>query len=346
MKLYRQKKSKYWSFDHTFPDGTRIRQSTRKTDKQIARMWATEIIREKENEQTLLKKGSFMAEYLPFARARKTPKAVSGEIQRWKIFTTYIGNDEPWSITLQQADKFITHLLEERKLRPSTINGYIRTLRMLYNKAARWKFALANPFTDVQKLSFEPELPRFLTQEELNKFFLHAKKLHPHLVPLFAFYFLTGLRRSEAFKLTWNEVDLNRKLLTIIRTKGKRPRFVPITPMAEKILLERKDTPTPFAYELDREIAAGFRPLDRISKAAGIPHVTLHDLRRTFATYMAEHLSEKILQQLLGHENYSVTDIFYIGTNAEALRKKMIVLDEMLTQALTYKGMPQLKIMT
>jgi integrase len=346
MKVYRQKKSKYWSFDHTFADGRRIRQSTKKTDKQTARMWAVEKIKELESSGEVLKKGSFMAEYLPFARARKSPRAVTGEIQRWKIFTAFIGSDQPWDITLQQADSFITHLIKERELRPATVNGYIRIMRMLFNKAVRWKYASVNPFNDIPKLNFEPEIPRFLTQEELNKFFLHAKKLHPHLVPLFAFYFLTGIRRSEAFKLTWNEVDLNRKLLTIIRTKSRRPRFVPLTPMAEKILLERRDSPTPFSYELDREIAAGFRPLDRISKAAEIPHVTLHDLRRTFATYMAEHLSEKLLQQLLGHENYSVTDIFYIGTNAEALRKKMIVLDEMLTQALTYKGMPQLKIMT
>ncbi|MBW7887414.1 MAG: site-specific integrase [Bacteroidetes bacterium] len=348
MKLYRQSKSKYWWVDHTFPDGSRIRQSTKATDKAIARIRAKEIIDFMETSaKSSVKKGSFFAEYLTYSRPRKSAKALKNEIHIWNTFTKFIGSEEPWNISVQQAEEFFTKMLnDEKKYSPATINNYNRILRIIFNRALRWKYALSNPFTDIDMIRYETKPPRFLTQEELNKFIFSTRKHYPHLLPLFIFYFLTGIRRSEAFRLEWQDIDFERKLITVKNTKAKRPRFIPLTPMAEKILKDRKDSPKPFEIELDKEIAAGFRPLNRISTFAEIDHVTLHDLRRSFATYMAAHLSEKILQQLVGHEDYSVTDVFYIGTNAGPIRDKMVVLDEMITRALNYKGMTQLKIMT
>ncbi len=346
MKIYRQSKSKYWWFDHTFPNGSRIRQSTKQTDKTIARIRALDEINQYEQQQKIIfAKGSFFTEYLAWARPRKKPKVVTNEIYIWKTFCAHCNTDNPLFVPVKTIDSFVTTMLGQR-YSAATVNLYIRTLRMIFNRARRWKYIAANPFDEIEFMRFEPAPPRYLSQDEMNKFFLWTKKLHPELLPLFEFAFLTGMRRGEIFNLQWSDIDWQRKLITVKNTKAKRPRFVPLTPIAHDILHERKEDPAPFNRVLDRKLSAGFRPMQRICQRAEIPPVTLHDLRRTFATYLAESLSEKLLQQVLGHSNYSVTDIFYIGDNADAIRQKMIALDDKLRAALNFTGMTQVIGMT
>lgn len=316
----------------------RIRQSLKTSDKSIARLRAQELLaRHEQNALIATKKGSFFDEYLAFAQARKTPRTVRGEIVIWKNFTSFVNTENPNDVTHQHAEQFFTHLLQQRqhngapKFRPATINAYHRVLRHIFNKAVQWKFAFTNPFKEIPFLRFEPEPPRFLHPDEIKKFFSTAKQLRPDLLPLFMFYFLTGLRRSEAFRLEWSDVDFDRKLITVRKTKGKRPRFVPLTPLAERILLLRRHLSTPFSADIDRELSSNPGPIQLIVRAAGLSNISLHDLRRSFATYMAPHLNKTLLQQLIGHEDYSVTDVFYIGTNSVLLRQKMMILDEMVS---------------
>lgn len=341
MKIYRRANSPYYWLDHTFLDGSRVRHSLKTTDKTIARIRAKELITKIEQGKTFIaKKGSFFAEYLSYATPRKSQRTLRTETQMWRQFTEFQKSDNPNDATQQSIEQFFTHLLTQKrkdrsgkeipKYRPATINSYHRVLRHMFNKAVQWKFSFGNPLQHIEMMRFEPEPPRFLSKSEIDRFFLHAKRLRPDLLPLFLFYFLTGLRRSEAFNLRWEDVDFERQLLTIRKTKGKRPRFVPITPLAEKILRRRTELPSPFSADIDKELSSNPGPIQRIVAAAGLSNITLHDLRRSFATYMAPHINKTLLQQLIGHEDYSVTDVFYIGTNSKLLRKKMMVLDEML----------------
>lgn len=50
----------------------------------------------------------------------------------------------------------------------------------------------------------------------------------------------TGLRLSEALNLTWNDVDLEKNILTIRRVKGGIERIIPITEKANTIFKEIK----------------------------------------------------------------------------------------------------------
>jgi integrase len=341
MKIYRRANTPYYWVDHTFLDGSRVRHSLKTTDKMIARIRAKELITKIEQGKTFFaKKGSFFAEYLAYANPRKSPRTVKTERQMWRQFTDFLKSDNPNDATQHTIEQFFTQLLNQKrkdsagnerpKDRPATINSYHRVLRHMFNKAVQWKFAFVNPLQHIEMMRFEPEPPRYLTKSEIDKFFLKAKQLRPDLLPLFLFYFLTGLRRSEAFNLRWEDVDFDRQLLTVRKTKGKRPRFVPITPLAEKILRQRQDLPSPFSSDINKELSSNPGPIQRIVTAAGLSDITLHDLRRSFATYMAPHINKTLLQQLIGHEDYSVTDVFYIGTNSKLLRKKMMVLDDML----------------
>jgi len=111
MKLYRIERSKYWWIDHTFPDGTRIRESTKKSDKYVARIRALDIIKQFETKERIVaRKGSFFADYLEYARPRKAKKTIAGEIRMWTEFTKFTGTDSPGDITEQIVDQFFTHM--------------------------------------------------------------------------------------------------------------------------------------------------------------------------------------------------------------------------------------------
>lgn len=334
MKLYRQKKSKFWWVDHTFPDGSRIRESTKKADKSVARSFAQAIIAQYESkEKIVVRKGSFWAQYLPYATARKSPKTVKLEKQIWERFLKFLGRDDPSDISVEQAEEYITSLLK-LKMRPATVNGYHRVIKLILNKAVQWKYILENPFNKISMQIYERELPRYLTQKEINDLFDHAWRVYPEYVPLFQFYLLTGTRRAEAIGLSWADVDFDAGIILIRTnderpTKGKRARVIPMLPLARKILESRRKFRKPFDFHPD----VVTQVYSKVAFAAKIKETSLHDLRRSFATYLAPDMEQSALMKILGHEDFRVTDMYYLGANTEEMKKRMSKLEDILKKS-------------
>lgn len=145
---------------------------------------------------------------------------------------------------------------------------------------------------------------------------------------------LTGQRREEIGGLRWSEVDFERGLIVLPpgRTKNKRQHELPLSPQASAILVRRKalmegrasgvitlgrDTSLVFGEGQRGFSGWGYskaRLDERIAKqreaggAKPMPKWTLHDLRRTAATIMAEnlgvlpHIIEAILNHTGGHK--------------------------------------------
>ena len=130
---------------------------------------------------------------------------------------------------------------------------------------------------------------------------------------------LLGCRRSEIGELKWSEIDLDRGIMTIsgARTKNRRALTLTLPPVAIDILrgVPRRDGSdnafgsggdgfASWSYGTDalneRIVAAEGKPL---------PHWTLHDLRRSAATHMADdeigvqpHIIEALLNHVSGHK--------------------------------------------
>jgi integrase len=122
---------------------------------------------------------------------------------------------------------------------------------------------------------------------------------------------LTGQRRSEIGALQWNEVHDDQIVLPANRTKNKRAHVVPLSDAARTALHRFRDGHGEFVFgrfgfqawdwdkrALDARVAEAGKPLE---------HWTLHDLRRTAATRMAElgvqpHIIEAVLNHVSGHK--------------------------------------------
>jgi integrase len=149
-------------------------------------------------------------------------------------------------------------------------------------------------------------------------------------------YFLliifTGLRREEAARLTWNQVDLKAKTLTITDTKNHLPHALPLSDFLFDLLISRKNHAVS-DYVFPGNGRAGYivEPRKVMRKIIEMSWVsfTLHDLRRTFIT-VAEGLdiSAYALKRLLNHKmNHDVT-AGYIVMDVERLREPMQMISQ------------------
>ncbi|MEW8288226.1 MAG: integrase family protein [Candidatus Thiodiazotropha endolucinida] len=140
---------------------------------------------------------------------------------------------------------------------------------------------------------------------------------------------LTGLRRSEAAPLKWEQIDLANKTLIIRDTKNHEDHTLPLSDYLLALIEERRalvDAKCEWVFPSNRMESYLKEPRNHvaaISKAAGVPFL-LHDLRRTFVTY-AERLdiSAYAVKRLVNHKVKQDVTAGYIGVDVERLRKPM-----------------------
>jgi integrase len=122
---------------------------------------------------------------------------------------------------------------------------------------------------------------------------------------------LTGARRSEIGDMHWSEINPDRGTFTIpaARSKNGRPHTLPVLPAMRSII-------EGVAHRVSRdqlfgERSHGFTVWDRskiaLDARCGVSDWTLHDIRRSVATKMADlgiqpHIIEQILNHQSGHK--------------------------------------------
>jgi integrase len=121
---------------------------------------------------------------------------------------------------------------------------------------------------------------------------------------------LTGQRREEIGGLRWSEVDLEQGVISLPpdRTKNRRPHKVPLSAPARAILDRRSRGNGDYVFGT-QGFCAWSNPKAALDYRLGakVEPWTLHDLRRTCATGMAElgvspHIIEAVLNHISGHK--------------------------------------------
>jgi integrase len=164
-----------------------------------------------------------------------------------------------------------------------------------------------NPVQGTAKADAGGSRERVLTKEELRQVWRALGD--DRFSDIVRLLLLTGQRRNEIGKLVWAEVDLVAKqiVLPASRVKNSRDHIVPLSTQALAILsgLPRRNS-SEFLFG-----KRGFNDWDyakkQLDKRVGIAHWTLHDCRRSAATYMAEigvlpHIVEACLNHQSGHK--------------------------------------------
>jgi integrase len=167
-----------------------------------------------------------------------------------------------------------------------------------------------NPVTGTAKANENGSRERVLTSEELKALLGVLPQINDGFADVIRLLLLTGQRRNEVGKLTWAEVDLARGMIVLppARTKNKRLHELPLSKQALAILnRQARRNSTEFVFA-ERGFTDWDKGKQRLDRKLAIPHWTLHDLRRTCATGMAEigilpHIIEAVLNHVSGHKS-------------------------------------------
>jgi len=196
-------------------------------------------------------------------------------------------------------------------LLPATINRRLAVLRRVAKLAYRkWGWLENDLGAKIQLLSGERKRSRYLTHAEAKR--LLAASSGP-LREALRWLLLTGLRRGEFLKVT-PESFRDRQLLVEISKSGK-PRAIPLPAELD---------PKRFPYGLNETgLEKGFQ---KARARSGLQGVWLHDLRRTYGTWLLQNgASLASIRDLLGHSDITMTSR-YLGTTATDLRAAVKVL--------------------
>lgn len=135
---------------------------------------------------------------------------------------------------------------------------------------------------------------------------------------------LTGARREELAGLRWADVDFQWRALTI-RDKVEGERIIPLTPYVAGLLaaLPRRNAwvfSTPHKSAEGR-ISPPLAAMQTALVAAGLPKLSLHDLRRSFGT-LAEwcEVPVGVVAQIMGHKPSALAEKHYRRRPLDLLR--------------------------
>jgi len=252
-----------------------------------------------------IKLSQFFDEYLSWCEKARAERTYQKAEEVSKKFLEYIGDLTLSTLSRKHLDKYVSYMINLGYSR-TTVNVHIRTLKSILSKAVEWEYLEKNPFSGYKALKVQERPPAFLLPEDIEK--VEQVIEDPDWLFVFRLFVYTGMRKGEVASLKWEDVDLDREVIVVKKTKNYRTRVIPIHPKLLSMLKERYGRGSkvcPFTYHT---LSGGIK---NILTKAGFSHLRLHDLRHTFASLLVmKGVDLRTVQELLGHEDYKTTEIY------------------------------------
>ena len=274
LKLYRRGKY-WWVAGRLGKDQDRIRESTRETERADAEVYALkrEADARKEAEfgpEAVLSFGTATGLYLD---AGKSDRYLTPIFNKWE--RRLVRDIKPGHV-----QDLARQLYPDAG--PATRNRQvIAPVQAIINHCA--KRGLCAPIR-VERFFVPKHQPAIATMDWLERFMAETS---PRLAAFACFMAMTGARVSEAIRLEWRDVDLDRRTALLRRTKNGDPRetTLPAALVARLAVLNDREGPV-FGYASRWSFQT---PWANAEKRAKIPHIKPHDAgRRLFATSMVQ----------------------------------------------------------
>ncbi len=228
---------------------------------------------------------------------------------------------------------------------------------------------ISNPILKSQMPVFEKELKKEVTTysaREARALLEFAKHAQSHIYIFLLLALNTGLRRGELLALTWDDVDFEKMILNVTKsrtgtkkevtsmvTKPKTKSSNRVIPLTEFIISELQEEK--LRQQKNKELFGNCydsshnfivrnidgkpytnlnainRVVSRLCKNAGLKHCTIHGFRHTVANLLDDNgVPIQEVSVLLGHENVATTEKIYIHRNRTAKRENISLLENVI----------------
>jgi site-specific recombinase XerD len=216
----------------------------------------------------------------------------------------------------------------KKRLSSFSINRMLSSLRSYLKFLTSLDYKVPIPPNAVELTKTEKKLPKVGEFEEIIKLIESPTQFEKNKIvalrnrAMLETLFSTGVRISELLNIKMTDIDKRGRIF--IKGKGKKERFVYLTPRAQKWIKKylevrgKSDSPYLFipyrgknASQKNKKISPNYLE-ERVKKyrellGLNIP-ITVHGIRHAFATYLAESgANPAAIQILLGHESLDTT---------------------------------------
>ncbi len=280
------------------------------------------------------------------AWARSSQKAYAQNLNRLKTAFKALLDKPLDKITGLDVERWRASKVE-CGLSNQTINRDISSIKASFNRAVDWGILPVNPLAKIKKARVDDclkvrylsdaeeyrlretiearEERRRLERESANHWraergyvllpSLRDYVFTDHVKPLILLSINTGCRRGELFDLTWENIDLDRRILTVTgaTAKSRRTRHIPLNREATSVLLNwraqcEETTGLAFVNEAGERFDRVNTSWRRLLKDAQISAFHWHDMRHHFASRLAMGgVDLNTIRELLGHSDYAMT---------------------------------------
>jgi integrase/recombinase XerC len=262
-------------------------------------------------------------------RRNYSPHSVKYYLNILKHFVLWV--DVPLEqVRAEKIEAYIDYL-HRKRMRPASINCYVAILRVFYHYLRyEEKVELKNPITTGCRLRVPRPLPRFLREEEIERFFAAIPSKRDWA--LFRVMLRCGLRVEEVAKLTLGAIDCKRRRIMVFNGKGSKDRVVYISDDAHDALVAylkiRSHYRAKQVFLVEKGDCKGQpisvrgiqKRMEYYAKKSGVA-VSCHRLRHTMATQLLNAEAEvETIQDLLGHNWITTTQRYCRVSNLKVQR--------------------------
>ncbi|MGI6479732.1 MAG: tyrosine-type recombinase/integrase [Salinivirgaceae bacterium] len=256
-----------------------------------------------------------------------------------KLFIEFLNetnnNKEPLSATSKDVREWLLVLLEKKESK-TTIHRRISSLKSFYKYHIICGNIKKNPALNILLPKKQKQLPSFLEESQIDSLSLSEfstedfPKMRTNTI--LSLLYLTGIRRAELINLKINDIDRDRKYISVLGKRNKQ-RNIPIPnwfvqQLDSYIHLRRKthgnENDYLFVTDKGKPLYPKFVYLlvrNSLDNVTTMTKRSPHTLRHTFATHMLNAGADlNAIRELLGHTSLAATQI-YAHNNFEKLKK-------------------------
>ena len=267
-------------------------------------------------------------------------KTLELNILGFKSFKDYVGDVFIDEIDAETVRKWRDNMRENGYAK-TTESMYGRSLKASFQRAVQWKYLEHNPFSEVRMPSSKEtrrtdktmKMSEVMTILKLIDKEISEKKLTKQYKDCIQCLLFSGARAGEIVSLRGEDVDLEKRIITLTVTKkrgGPVRERRPITQSLYDVLVNMDIVEGEYLFKTNasnkklREskrnwtrqyITTRFKKLIRAAKLS--ENYTLHSLRKTYVNHLHEQgVPIDIIARLVGHSSSQITWLDYDTTDA------------------------------
>lgn len=226
-------------------------------------------------------------------------------------------------ITTPDVALHLKSMIAKYDMAQKTASNHLTVLSRIFNYAIVNGYAQINPTRELEVPKKLKKTKRTGATSDDIKRIKDSADLDFGLFALFAMY--TGLRKGEILALTWDDIDLDNRIIRVTKSllwENNRPQIKPpktemgirTVAIPDKLAEHIKPSKGIIFCDDDGNYITGSQYRDRYKayQAASGVTCTAHQLRHTYATMLFElGIDVKDAQRLLGHAQSSTTQDIY-----------------------------------